>query len=391
MSSALPQDELTDDPSDNVEEEPEENENEPDENEGGGGSSTVAAGPTTAATPVGTTVTIVTTPATADGTTLLTAAATTIEPLRPGQTPSPATTPSGIDSTNDNIAPSAILSTVSGRTVYITTSNDAVFTITAGAQRTMQNQGSLATFTVTASGRKSTGNGDSGSSGLSSGESAGVAFGILIPTLFVIVLLFYLRRRRRADRFRNNPTPEGAGSVQTPDEKSEDGDEPKGRGAMYAAAARSGHSNDPAEATSDSESEPYDGRYGGTAQLPDDRTHGPYHYMPYRPPADRACEFEHVVNRAELGHADVAELGFDDRPIEAASGTIRRKSLPRYAELEGERLRRSEMPTSSQSPGMQPLELPSQAAVRSPQSAVSPPDAKTRNFTAESPRGIVSP
>ncbi|KAK3684546.1 hypothetical protein LTR37_020188 [Vermiconidia calcicola] len=314
MSSALPQEESTDDPSDNVEEEPEENENEPDENEGGGGSSTVAAAPTTATTPV--------------------AAATTIEPVGSSQTPSSATASSGVDSTHDSIAPSAILSTVSGRTVYITTSNDAIFTVTAGAQRPMQNQDSQETFTVTAGGQNQTRNGGSGSSGLTPGESAGVAFGVLVPIFFVIVVLFYFRQRRRADRFRDNTPREGTGSVQTLDERSEDGDEPEGRGVGYAVAATSGHSIDPAEATRDSEFNPYDGRYGGTAQLPDDRTPGPYHYMPYRPPADRAGEFDHAVNRAELGHADVAELGFDDRQIGAASSTVRRKSLPRYAKLE---------------------------------------------------------
>ncbi|KAK5169108.1 uncharacterized protein LTR77_006417 [Saxophila tyrrhenica] len=208
MSSILPGNEPDEDENEPDEEEPDEDDNEPDEeepdeDEGGAVTvvSTVAPVPAPASstpTPVDPTTTTLVVPASTP------AAAT---PSRSVVSAASATAVSADDS-----PAAASGNTPSGLTTYTTTNNEGPLTVTttdAGdidgtlsdltTYATTNNQGDTVTITTTpvVLQRPSPSNGTNGdSSGLSEGETAGVAIGTITPILLIIGGLFWCFRRR---------------------------------------------------------------------------------------------------------------------------------------------------------------------------------------------------
>lgn len=85
-----------------------------------------------------------------------------------------------------------ILSTTGGQTVFVTRTDGHTTTITAKAQSTTSRQ--------------------TNSSGLSSGATAGIAVGVIIPILLVAAILFFLYRRRKASMRKDSGTWTGTSS-----------------------------------------------------------------------------------------------------------------------------------------------------------------------------------
>lgn len=107
-------------------------------------------------------------------------------PASPSFNLSPTPSPGDASTTRESPAPTSInssdiLSTTGGQTVYITTTNGQTETITAKAQ---------STSALPASGASSSG-------GLSTGATAGIAVGIVVPIIIAAAILFFVYRKRR--------------------------------------------------------------------------------------------------------------------------------------------------------------------------------------------------